>query len=210
MTMTDAGFWDRIAPKYAKSPIKNVEAYETTLTRTRDYLRPDHHVVEMGCGTGSTALKLAGHVAQYRATDVSPGMIAIATEKAEAARTPGLSFDVAAATAPLAARDTLDAVLSFNLFHLVPDLEASLAEAYRALKPGAVMISKTPCLGDMNPFVRLLIPVMRLVGKAPYVRTFKRDALENLIRAVGFEIEHATHFAGAPTSWFVVARKPER
>ena len=51
------------APKYAKSPIKDVPAYEYTLGRTRSYLKPTDAVLELGCGTGGTALKLADAVA---------------------------------------------------------------------------------------------------------------------------------------------------
>ena len=81
--MTDtARFWDRAARKYAASPIKDMAAYEYTLERTRAYLAPTDHVLELGCGTGTTAVRLAEEVAQYRCTDVSPEMIRIARDKA--------------------------------------------------------------------------------------------------------------------------------
>ena len=57
--MTDIAFWDRIAPKYAADPIADPAAHEATLERTRRLLGPGHRVVEIGCGTGSTALALA-------------------------------------------------------------------------------------------------------------------------------------------------------
>ena len=53
-------FWDGAAENYAKSPIRDVEAYNYTLERTRTYLSPTDKVLEVGCGTGSTALLLAG------------------------------------------------------------------------------------------------------------------------------------------------------
>ena len=55
-------FWDGIAEKYAKRPISDMAAYEYTLGRTRSYLKPEDQVLELGCGTGSTALLLAGDV----------------------------------------------------------------------------------------------------------------------------------------------------
>ena len=64
-------FWDRIAPKYAKSPVRDQQAYEATLARTRSYLGAEDKVLELGCGTGSTALILADAVAEYTATDLS-------------------------------------------------------------------------------------------------------------------------------------------
>ena len=41
-------FWDRIAPKYAKSPVRDQQAYEATLARTRSYLGAEDKVLELG------------------------------------------------------------------------------------------------------------------------------------------------------------------
>lgn len=206
--MSDALFWDKIAPRYAKDPIKNMAAYEATLDRVRETLRPEHRVVELGCGTGTTALKLAGSAAEYIATDVSPGMIEIARGKEATARTPGLRFDVAGASASDFAENSVDRVLGFNLLHLVRDLDQCLAASYAMLKPGGLFITKTACLRNMSPFIRLAIPVMQLFGKAPFVHIFSRNALEQRIKAAGFDIDEARSFPGAPATWFVIARKP--
>ncbi|MEQ9811291.1 MAG: class I SAM-dependent methyltransferase, partial [Azospirillaceae bacterium] len=53
-------FWDRAAPKYSRQPVKNVAAWDVTLERTRRHMSPTDHVLEVGCGTGSSALRLAG------------------------------------------------------------------------------------------------------------------------------------------------------
>ena len=39
--------------------------------------------------------------------------------------------------------------------------------AWRALKPGGLFISKTTCLAEMTSLIRLAVPVMRVIGKAP-------------------------------------------
>ena len=76
-------FWDKIAKKYSKSDIKDKEGYNKTLDDTRKFLKKEAVVLEIGCGTGTTALKLAGSVNDMTATDISSNMIAIAKEKAE-------------------------------------------------------------------------------------------------------------------------------
>ncbi len=47
-----ARFWDRIAPKYAKSRIGDMAGYDKTIDRTLDLLATGNTVVELGCGTG--------------------------------------------------------------------------------------------------------------------------------------------------------------
>ena len=52
-------FWDKIAQKYATKRVADPAAYEAKLTRVRALLRAEDRVLEIGCGTGSTALTLA-------------------------------------------------------------------------------------------------------------------------------------------------------
>ena len=91
--MTDAAkFWDRIAEKYARDPIENMDGYLYTVERTRSYLNPSDKALELGCGTGTTALDLAGSVSHLLATDISSNMIKIAQDKAATEGTTNVSF----------------------------------------------------------------------------------------------------------------------
>lgn len=200
--MADTVFWDKIAPKYALSPISDPKAYAYTLDRTRSYLSGADRVLELGCGTGSTALLLAGDVGHMTATDLSPEMIAIARNKPTEAD--NITFAVQDA-APQEAG--FDAILAFNLFHLVPDMEARFRQIHTALAEGGVFISKTPCIkgGIKGLLIGLIVPVMRAVGKAPYVRRFTVETLENAIVDAGFDIIESGSYP-AP-SRYVVARK---
>lgn len=208
-TAKDVRFWNRVARKYAAGPIADVAGYERTLVRTRDYLSEGHAVLEIGCGTATTALKLAPAVARYVASDLSAEMIAIAREKAkgEAGRVP--EFEVAAPGSAAWPEGTFDVVLAFNVLHLMPGRQAAFAEIHRVLRAGGHFISKTPCLKEMNPLIRLAIPVMQLFGKAPSVAIFSAGELERDLEAAGFEIveraRHGSHRKDARP--FLVARK---
>lgn len=202
---TPAAFWDKIARKYAKQPIGNEAAYARTLDRVRDLLTPGMTVVELGCGTGTTALILAEAVAGYTGTDVSAEMIAIATEKAAEAG-PGAPAFRQGTAADLPADGRLDAVLAFNLLHLLPDLAADLQSIHASLRPGGLFISKSACLGN-NILLKIAIGAMQLVGKAPYVDFMTRDALDGQMRQAGFEIVETASHSGKRSSHFVVARK---
>jgi ubiquinone/menaquinone biosynthesis C-methylase UbiE len=208
-TASDARFWDRISRKYAQYSIADQGGYERTLERTRALLRPDDHVLELGCGTGSTALRLAGDVRRYLATDISAGMIAIAREKLSASPVPALAFEVATADDSIRETGQFNAVLGFNYLHLVRDVPGTLRRIHALLAPEGLFISKTPCLGDMNPLLSLALPGMRLIGKAPYVSVFRLAELRERVSAAGFEILTAENHAsrGNDRRPFILARK---
>ncbi|WP_208977989.1 class I SAM-dependent methyltransferase [Labrenzia sp. 011] len=215
MTTKNAEFWTRLSRKYAAHPIKDQAAYEKTLERTVEHLGPDDAVLELGCGTGTTAMRLAGKVKSYLATDFSGGMIAIAEERLAAERLRGTAhegLDLLDADAfdprlvPAGETAGYDAVLAYNFFHLVEEPDELLARVRSLLKPGGLYISKTVCLKDKAWLFAPLIGVMQLVGKAPYVNMLSIGSLEETIRRAGFEIvETGNH--PAPRSRFVVARK---
>jgi ubiquinone/menaquinone biosynthesis C-methylase UbiE len=204
-----ARFWDRIARKYAANPVADMAGYERTLARTRAHLNSGHEVLELGCGTGTTALRLAPAVGRIVATDISPEMIAIAREKAAAEGCRNAFFEVAAPESAPWPDATFDAALAFNVLHLVAAREAALRSVHRLLKPHGLFISKTPCLGDMSRLVRIAVPVMQALGKAPHVAFFSAEGLEREIAAAGFEIvERARHASrGKDTRPFLVARR---
>lgn len=183
-----AGFWDKIARRYAARPVSDMAGYTRTLERTRAFVRPGDRVYEFGCGTGTTALALAPSLTEILATDASPVMIEIAREKAAAQNCPNVRFEVGTPDAPSAGDGLFDVVLGFNVLHLTLDLDAALAGIRDRLKPGGFFISKTPCLSEMNPLIRIAVPVAWFFGKAPDVAFFDAQALEAEIKAAGFEV----------------------
>lgn len=205
----DARFWDRIARKYAADPIADSAGYERTIERTRHYLRKNDVAFEFGCGTGTTAIRLAPSVARIAASDISGTMIAIAREKANAEGCLNVTFEVATPDTAPWPDGTFDAALGFNALHLIAAREAALKGIHRLLKPGGLFISKTPCLKEMNPAVRVAVPLMQMIGKAPYVAFFTAEELEREIATARFEvIERARHGTrGKDIRLFLVARR---
>lgn len=187
--VADEKFWNRAARKYATDPIADLPGYERTIERVRGMIGPKDSVLELGCGTGSTALLLAGGTASYLATDFSAEMIAIAEEKLAQQPVAQLNFRVASAETLVLDGARYDAVLGFNYLHLVDDLPSTLSAIHDLLVPGGVFISKTACLSDMNPLIRLAIPVMQILGKAPHVNVFSKITLKAAIRNAGFAVD---------------------
>ena len=202
----DATFWDKIADKYAASPVKNITAYEETLQRTRAYLGQADRVLELGCGTGTTALKLAGDAGHITATDISTRMIAIAQGKIAQAAVGNVTARVATAADIEVFGAGYDAVLGFNYLHLLPDMEETIARAHAMLRPGGFFITKTACLGRA-PHFRVIVWVLQKLGKAPFVRFLRAETLASAITRQGFEIVERGDYPAKSVSRFIVARK---
>lgn len=212
--MIDAAkFWDGIAPKYAQSPIKDMEAYEYSLERTKSYLSRDDQVLELGCGTGSTALLLAPHLGHLTASDLSEKMVEIGREKAVAQGVANVDFVASDIYRPAFEEKPYDAVLAHNLLHLLEDLDGALARISAWVKPGGYFISKTVCkTPDRLPLklwlMMTMLPVAQFFGKAPFVNMPDIADLERKITAAGFKIiETGNYPASPPPSRYIVAQK---
>jgi ubiquinone/menaquinone biosynthesis C-methylase UbiE len=185
-----AAFWDRIADKYASAPIRNQESYQYTLERTRQYLHVDDKMLEIGCGTGLTALELAPLVSEIVATDISSAMLAKGRARVQEAAVDNITF--AQADAQHAPNGPFDVVTAFNLLHLAEDLDGTLKAIAARTKPGGVFISKTFCMPEGLSWITLLVtvalPVMQAIGKAPYFVKLKARDLDAAIIAAGFTL----------------------
>lgn len=198
-------FWNRIAKRYAKKPVGNEVAYQRKLATTREYFRPDMEVLEIGCGTGSTAIAHAPFVRHIRAIDISDRMIDIAKDKAGSAGVQNVTFEVRGIEGLDVASESVDAVLALSLLHLLEDREAAIGRIHDMLKAGGIFVSNTVCLGDNMRWFRFVEPVGRWLGVFPLVRIFTRNELEESLSSTGFEIEHAWQPDKAVV--FIIARK---
>lgn len=199
-------FWDNIAHRYAKNPVRDMVSYDQTIERTRAYLHANDRAIELGCGTGTTALRLADAVGHLTATDISSRMIGIAREKAAKQGADNVTFRHGDLTDDMGA-GPFDVVMGFNLLHLIEDLPGALEAINAMLKPGGIFISKSGCLAEKGWHLRLMIAAMRLIGKAPFVANLKIRDLEDRIAQAGFKIIETRTFPGPVPSRFIVARK---
>lgn len=209
MTDRSANFWDRIAERYSKDPIADEAAYRKKLEVTRGYLRPDMEVLEIGCGTGSTAILHAPHVKHILAIDISSKMIEIAQGKADANNIANITFKRSTVDAFSAPDRSFDAVLALSILHLLESRHAAIATVHKMLKPGGIFVSSTVCLGDsMLRFIKLIAPIGKFLGLLPLLKVFTVQELTDSITDAGFEIDHQWQ-PGKGKAVFIVARKAE-
>jgi ubiquinone/menaquinone biosynthesis C-methylase UbiE len=203
----DSRFWNRVARRYARARIRDEGAYERKIEITQRYFPPGAEVLEVGCGTGTTALRHASHAGHILATDFSSEMLAVARERAAEAGVTNVTFRQAALETLELSEGTYDAILALNLLHLLEDRAGAIARLAGALKPGGVLVSSTACLNDGLRWVGAIVPVLRMVGLAPRLRFLAGDDLRAEMRAAGLEIVEDLR-PKPKAALFLVARKP--
>jgi ubiquinone/menaquinone biosynthesis C-methylase UbiE len=201
-------FWDRAAEKYAKSPVSDEANYQRKLKETQSFFASDMHVLEFGCGTGTTAVYHAPHVQHIDAIDISNNMLEICREKARDAGIESVNFTLGTLTEFNAKAASYDVVLGLNVIHLLPDRQAVIAEVARVLKPGGIFVSSTGCLGNSYlRFIKLIVPIAKKLSLMPDVFVLTEAELADEVKSSGFEIESQWHHGINNIDVFMIARK---
>ena len=132
--------WDRAASSWRTydEPLRNDTAPLTR--RLLDVgIRPGQRVLDIGSGTGEPGLpaaEIVGPSGFVLLTDQSPGMMAVARDKARAAGLGNVDFLVTDAEKLELEPESFDVVLSRGALELFPDPVRVLRIAHAALKPG--------------------------------------------------------------------------
>ena len=132
-------------------------------------------VGDLGCGTGQLAEAIAPFVSRVIAVDDSPAMLDAASARLKSIRNVEVR-DGRLEALPIE-DGSLDAALLVLVMHYVPEPEAALAEACRALKPGGRLL-----IVDMMPHDRE--DLIRDMGHV--WRGFSEKHVANLFEGAGF------------------------
>jgi len=203
----ESRFWNRMAPGYARSTISDVENYERKLRETAALMRPDMQVLEIGCGTGSTALWHAPNVAHITATDLSSGMLDIAREKARTAAIENVTFVEAAAEDVPQPDRPYDMIMAHSLLHLVKDHRKVITNMANMLAPGGYLVTSTICMSEGLSAFKLIAWPGRILGLLPRINFLRKRDLEDAVQDAGLKI-HTCWRPGKRKAVFLIAQKP--
>ena len=95
----------------------------------------DQRLLEVGCGIGVDSIQLAKRGFQVTAVDLTENALAVAKQFA-ARREATVDFRLGNAEGLDFPDESFDAVYSFGVLHHTPDIERSVAEVHRVLRPG--------------------------------------------------------------------------
>ena len=163
-------------------------------TVARLNLRPGSDVLDVGCGTGASALPAAqavGRAGHVTGIDVAEKMLNRARTKAARQRLCNVSFRVADMTNTGFADGRFDAVISVYSVFFVADMERQIAELWRLVRPGGRLAVTVWGPGSFEPWasvfaeeVHRVRPDMSL-GPRPWERLTDPANLRQLFVAGG-------------------------
>ncbi|MDF0529763.1 class I SAM-dependent methyltransferase [Tsukamurella sp. 8F] len=144
---------------------------------------PYERALELGCGTGFFLLNLmqGGIAKKGSVTDLSPGMVKVATRNGQEL---GLDVDgrVADAETIPYEDDTFDLVVGHAVLHHIPDVEQSLREVLRVLKPGGrfVFAGEPTTIGDFYArwLGRITWGITTNVTRLPFLSSWRKPQAE--------------------------------
>lgn len=201
-----ATFWNLIAKKYIAGDIADQATYERKLAQTQSLLQPDWTMLEVGCGSGNTALAHAPFVAKVTGIDFAEKMIEHARAQARTRGIDTATFEHKGLD-DFQTDQTYDAVLMLSVLHLQPQWKQALRRAYDLTSAGGVFVSSTACITDISPVIAKVAPLISALPVLPSLVAFTQAELLHEMASVGFEIED--HWQATPKdATFIVARKP--
>lgn len=145
-------------------------------------------VLDLGTGAGHTAMACARHAAAVVALDITPEMLAAATELAASRRIDNITFELGDAARLPFPDAAFDVVTCRVAAHHFPDLPRVIREAWRVLRPGGrFVIADT--IAPEDAAADTFLNTIEFLRDPSHVRDCRGSEWLRLLRAAGFEAQ---------------------
>lgn len=183
------------------------------------HLSPGESVLDVACGTGSSAIPAAmavGSAGPVTAVDLADGMLDAARTRAGAAGLTNIRFIRADMTSLEFPDNSFDAVICVFGIFFVPDMTAFVQELWRMVKPdGRLAVTSwtngrfEPLASAMKDAVRQVRPDLAGAGSEPWhsigtPRQFERLLVSSGMENVEIELGPYEVKIGSPDDWWTI------
>jgi len=133
-------------------------------------------------------------------------MIEIAKKKAEDRKIQNICYTHSTIFDERYKSGSFDVILVFYILHLLEDTQLVMQRIYELLKPGGLIISVTPCMGERTYF-KSILSIASKIGIIPKIKSFKISELKHSITKGNFEIGETECLHHKSQQYFIVAKK---
>ena len=202
-------FWDKLAPKYEPFIEKNWKIYPSLLDKISQDVNVGNTILEVACGPGLVALKVAERAFKIYAVDISEPMIEKAKEKMEEKEIRNIEFSVEDAYSLPFDNKTFNTAICNSALHNMINPQKALLEIKRVLKPDGRLIATIVGIGESRKF-KLAMTIYKFFTAFPVFYKLNLDEFANMINASGFTIvnkETIKHPEDKMPMLYIVAEK---
>ncbi len=154
--------WNLVADGYAETNMRVFELFaEEAIAASQ--LKPGAVVLDVACGPGTLALKVARTASKVHGIDFSESMLAIFRKKIEQSGHGNITLHCGDAQALPYADATFDAAFSMFGLMFFPDRKRGFAEIYRTLKPGGSIAVTSWAPVDQSPAMQTMFGALRAI-----------------------------------------------
>jgi 2-polyprenyl-3-methyl-5-hydroxy-6-metoxy-1,4-benzoquinol methylase len=182
----DEKFWDRIAANFDRIEQNDI-SYKIFIEKAREYLKAGDKILDFGCGTGLICNEIAENVGFIHAIDISTKMIEISENKASERKIRNINFERTTIFDEKFKVGSFDAIIAFNIFHLLEEPQKYFQRVNQLLKPGGLIISSTPCMSE-TLLLNSVLKLFSFIGLTPKLNSFTSSDLENMLLKESFKI----------------------